>query len=261
MKTALFLGCTVALTTFVVACGGGSNAGSTATAGSGTPASSRSVTGSTAAVSNTPIAAGPTLTADKATALLETSLLKPADLPAVDGWKVGTDTTVDNAAAAKADPTSDAGNARCGRLLGRTMTLTPADVVGSYIAGKTVSFFSTMNVYASAAGAADCAAEAAVRFQQPGELARAFGSVFTDPASVVLTPVTFPSIGDGSFAGTLAGKTNANGLVVDLTILIVAFRQGAATAVVGSAANTAPSIDELAPFVGLVNRRLAAAQK
>ena len=77
----------------------------------------------------------------------------------------------------------------------------------------------------------------------------------------MLAPVTFPTIGDGSFAGTLSGQTNANGLVVDLTILIVAFRQGAATAVVGSAASAAPSIDELTPLVGIVNRRIAAAQK
>ena len=184
MKTAVLLGSALALTMLITACGGGSKAASTPAAGSGSPESSRSITASGSSVpatvvSTSPIAAGPTLTADKATALLEASLLKPADLPAVDGWKVGTDTTTDNAAAAKADPTSTASNTRCGRLLGRTLTLTPADLVGSYIAGKTVTFFSTMNVYSSASGAADCAAESAVRFQQPGELAKAFGTVFT----------------------------------------------------------------------------------
>jgi hypothetical protein len=48
--------------------------------------------------------------------------------------------------------------------------------------------------------------------------------------------------------------------VVDLTILIVAFRQGNVAAVVGSAASANPSQTELAPLVNLVVSRIAAAQ-
>ena len=100
-----------------------------------------------------------------------------------------------------------------------------------------------------------------MRYQKAGELARAFGTVFTEPDSVVVTPVDFPTIGDGSFAVTLAGRTNANGLVVDLTILAVGFREGAVNMVVGSAAASDPSVDELKPLVMTLDQRIAAAQQ
>ncbi|HEX5479362.1 MAG TPA: hypothetical protein VFY79_06535, partial [Dehalococcoidia bacterium] len=200
------------------------------------------------------------LTAQDATAVLDAAMLKPADLPVEGGWKVSSDATADNAQASTADPTAAASNERCKRLLGRTATLQPADIQTTYINGETVTFFTSGTVYATASGAADCAAEAATRYQQPGELARAFGPVFTEPDNVVVTPVDFPTIGDGSFAVTLAGRTNANGLVVDLTILAVGFREGAVNMVVGSAAAADPSVDELTPLVTMLDQRIAAAQ-
>jgi hypothetical protein len=199
-----------------------------------------------------------TFTLADAQALLDKLPLTPADLKSK--WAIGTDTTQDNTAAAVTDPNAGASFERCGRLLSRLVVNMPEDTVTRYIGGETVSFFSTATVYATSEGAADCALEAATRFAVPGELAKAFGTVFIDPATVVVTPVTYPTVADGSFAAKLAGKIEAAGTIVDLTILIVAFRQGNVTAVVGSAAAFEPSVDEVQPLVDLLLQRIKDAQ-
>jgi hypothetical protein len=265
------------------ACGGGDDGDGDATATTTRPAASATARGTSTAAetpaagetqtggqatqpagSGSPVATQPaggggvTLTAAEAPAFLDAVVLKPADL---DGnFNAQSDTTADNAAAAAADPEGAASNERCGRLLGRTVTYIAEDNVERYISGETVSFFSQVTAYASAQGAADCAAEAAVRLAEPGALARAFGSVFIDPGAVEVTQVQYPQVADGSFAATLRGQINAGGTIVDLTILIVAFRAGNATAVVGSAAASAPSTTELTPLVNLVLDRIRSQQ-
>lgn len=194
----------------------------------------------------------------RAEALLAEVLIAPSDIPGA--WSIQNDTLQNNADAVQADPKSSASIERCGRLLSRLVTNQPEDPVGLYVSGQTVSYFSTATVYATAAGAADCAAEAAIRFQEPGELARAFGSVFVDPDAVIVTPVDYPTVGDGSAAFNLRGQINASGTVVDLTIFIVSFVKGNVTAVVGSAAAGAPSVDELTPYVNLVEQRIESEQ-
>lgn len=178
------------------------------------------------------------------------------------GWVVLTDAVTDNAAAAAADPVAGASFARCGRLLGRTLALQPAadQIVPRYLGGQSVSFFTNMTVYATDVGAIDCAAEAAGRLSNCADLARAFGTLFVDPAQVTCAPVNFPQVGDGSITGTLKGKVLASGVEVDLTILAVAFRKGNVGVIVGSAAAGAPSTSELAPLVDRVISRIAAAQ-
>lgn len=235
-----------------------------------TPAAAAAATsasaGATTAVLGVPSAAaatagGPSADAAKAPALLTAAMILPADLPA--GWKIVTDQSQDNAAAAAAataDSTTAASDQRCGRLLGRTVVTQPADIVNIYLAGQTVSFFSQATAYATTAGAIDCSNEAAAKLAQPGQLARSFGNVFTDPNTVVVTPVDFHQVADGSFAATLAGRTNANGVVVDLAVLIVGFRKGNVTVVLGSAGQTAPPVSELSPLVDTVVRRLSAAE-
>lgn len=256
----------IGLTAMASACGGSSGSATATPAAVQTTAAELSPTAGSGAVPTpagvkTPVADGTPLTAQDARVILEAAMLKPADLPADAGWKPASDTTADNAQAAAADPTSAASNERCKRLLGRTVTLQPGDIQTTYINGGTVAFFTSGTVYATSSGAADCAEEAATRYQKAGELARAFGTVFTEPDSVVVTPVDFPAIGEGSFAVTLAGRTNANGLVVDLTILAVGFREGAVNMVVGSAASADPSVDELKPLVTMLDQRIAAAQQ
>lgn len=243
----------VAVSALAVACGGG---GSTQTATPG--ASTTATVGATAAPAATSASGGPTAEAAKAQTLLQAAMITAEDLPA--GWKVASDATQDNAAAAAADPATAASNERCGRLLGRTLVTQPADIVTTYIGGETVSFFSNATVYATTQGAIDCAAEAATRLAQPGQLARAFGPLFTEPDKVVIAPVDFPQVGDGSFAATLSGQTNASGVVVDLVLLVVGFRKGNVSVVLGSAAPAAPPASELAPLADKVVARIAAAQ-
>ena len=172
------------------------------------------------------------------------------------------DTSLDNAAAAAADPSSAASIERCGRLAGRLVTNQPADTVSAYLGGTIVTAFSQLTVYSTAAGAADCSAEGAAKFAAPGALARAFGSVFVNPDAVVVTPVDYPTVGDGSFATALTGEINAAGTVVGLQIVIVAFLKGNTSAVVGIAYSplTIPTTTELEPLVSLVLQRITANQ-
>ena len=199
-----------------------------------------------------------TFTIEQAQTLLADAALTPKDLPV--GWKTMGDTTQDNVAAATADPAHAASIQRCGRLLGRTVANQPEDVVTAYIGGETVAFFSALTVYATVPGAQDCAGEAAQRYTQPGELARAFGNLFIDPNAVTVAAVDFPQIADGSFAADLTGQINAAGTQVALTILVVGFRKGNVTGAVGSAGSGAPSTDELKPYVDLVVQRVGEAQ-
>jgi hypothetical protein len=286
----LLLGGACALAFTFAACGGGSSKSPTPSAATKSPAPAASASAS--AATRTPLAAAsaaggqataaataagaspaaiatsappastaapsgaPPATLAQATALLDRILIKPPDLP--PDWNISSDTSQDNAAAAAADPSSAASNTSCSRLLARTITNMPADVVGTFISGKTVSYFSTATVYATAAGAAQCAALAAQKYTQPGQLARAFGTLFVSPDAVVVTPVSYPTVADGSFAATLAGKVNANGTIVDITLLIVGFRDGNVGAVVGAAANEAPPVAEVQPLVDLVVKRIGA---
>jgi pyruvate/2-oxoglutarate dehydrogenase complex dihydrolipoamide acyltransferase (E2) component len=202
---------------------------------------------------------GRTYNETQAKTLLSEALLTPKDLSGT--WTLSNDTTTDNAAAATADPAGAASFERCGRLLGRTAVMTPQDIVGAFLGGESVTTFSTATVYATEAGAADCAAEAAVRYQQPGELARTFGSTFVDPNAVTIALVDYPQTADGSFAATLTGQVNANGTVVDITILVIGFRKGNVTGAVGtahSAGSIAPA--ELTPLLNAMLQRIAANQ-
>lgn len=236
---------------------GATTTGTTATTGAGdrTPVA-------TASGSAEPSGDIRTFTMADAQALLDAALLTPADLQSK--WTIGTDTTQDNAAAATAaaatDPNAAASFERCGRLLSRLVVNMPEDTVTRYIGGETVSFFSTATVYATSAGATDCATEAAARLSNCTELARAFGTVFLDPTAVSCVPVDRPQIADGSFSTNLIGKIEAAGTIVDLTIQIVAFRRGNVTVVVGSAAAFDPSKEELTPLVDLVLERVKDAQ-
>jgi hypothetical protein len=222
------------------------------------PTQSASDEASPSSATQTSGGSGEPWTAERAQALLETALVTPADVSSV--WTVMSDTTADNAQAATQDPANAASFERCGRLLGRTLVLSPPDVVERYIGGETVSYFSQATVYATAGGAADCAAEAAARFSSCAELAKAFGSIFIDPTAVSCVPFEYAQVGQGSFATTLSGKISAAGTIVDLTIRIVAWLQDNVTVVVGMAAAFDPNTAELEPLVELVSQRLSDAQ-
>ena len=137
----------------------------------------------------------------------------------------------------------------------------PADAISAYIAGQTLGFFSNATAYATASGAIDCSARAASQFQSPPDVARAFGPLFVNPDAVTGAPYDYPQVADGSFAGTLTGKVAVGSATIDVTLLIVTFRQGNVTVVIGSArSGTVPPVAELAPLINLVIARLKAAQ-
>jgi hypothetical protein len=196
----------------------------------------------------------------EAQSLAQSAVLLPGDIGV--GWNIASDVTTDNASAAAADRRAGASFERCGRLTGRLLRLQPApdQLVPRYVDGESVSFFTLLNVFATAAGATDCAIESAQRFSEPGELARQFATTFVDVNAVTVTPIDYPQVGDGSVAFTVSGQINAAGSIVELTILLVAFREGNVSAVVGSAAAFPPSPEELAPHVNTVIARITAAQ-
>jgi polyhydroxybutyrate depolymerase len=196
---------------------------------------------------------GAPLSTALATELIDAAALKPADLGG--DWKVAADATTDNAAAAAADPASADSIARCGRLDGRTLTNSPGDVVSAYLNGSIVAAFSQFTVYATAAGANDCAAQAAAS----GTVAKGYHALFVHPDAVIETPVAYPPVGDDSTATSLTGDFDSGGTVVSLQIVIVSFRKRNTLAVVGVAyaPKPAPSTDEVSPLVDLVLRRIS----
>jgi hypothetical protein len=196
------------------------------------------------------------LTEADATSILERILLQLSDLPA--GWTVMSDDTQDNASAIQANPDDAALFEECRRLLSRTTTYQPEDLINSFLGGETLSFFSTATVYATEDGAARCAQRTAERLAEPGGLARQFGGLFINPEAVVVEGVEWPAVGEASFAATLTGQIEAAGTTIDLTILVVGFRDGNLTGAVGSArSGSTPPNDELAPYVDLVVARIA----
>jgi hypothetical protein len=258
----------VALGGLAAACGGGGGGEATPSpeAPTRTAAATRTATTTAQALPTTtpagasaPTSAPPAgaFTLADAQALLDRVVLTPADL--TGEWVVMSDTRDDNAAASQGDPGRQALFDRCGRLLGRTLVNTPREIVPAFLAGQTLSFFSTVSVYATNAGAAECAAQEGQRLQQPGQLARAFGDLFVNPDAVVVQPVQFPTVGQVSFAATLQGEIEAAGTVLNVTVLVVGFLQDNTTAAVGSLRVTAPPVSELQPLASLVAQRIRAA--
>ena len=230
-----------------------------ATASAPPPTAAANATSAPAATT-APASNGRVFDETQARALLDESSVKPSDV--APDWKISVDTATDNAAAAATDPTGAASFDRCGRLAGRLVITSPGDVTNAYITGQIVSLFSQLTVYKTAAGAADCAAEGATRFAAPGALARAFGTIFKNPDAVTVQLIDYPQVADGSFAAALTGDIDAGGLTVQLQIVIVAFRSGNTSAVVGVAYSplTTPSTAELKPYVDQVAQKIAANQ-
>jgi hypothetical protein len=247
----------VGIAAVVVACGGGSDEDKTPEATG--PTAQPVATSADATGEGGNGGAGRTFTEAEATALLDSVLLKPADL--TGQWVIESDEVTDNEAAASAPGGDAALIERCGRLTGRTIVNSPEDTISAFLAGEALSFFSNATVYATVEGARECSAESARTMQEPGALARTFGSIFLDPDAVEIGLVDYPAIGDGSFAVTLTGETDASGMTFSLTLFVVGFSKGNVSAAIGSArAGAAPPVDELSPLVDLVLDRITSGQ-
>ena len=199
-----------------------------------------------------PLGAAPssrTYTTQEASTQVNAASLTLADLPA--RWTVLTDTA----------GAPDANAASCGWLRSRTVSNLAPDPVQSFINVETLSFLTNATAYATEAGAIDCSQRAAAGFRTSGDIARAFGSLFIDPDAVVVAQVSYPQVGDSSIAGTLTGKIKVEGNIIDLTVLIVVYRKGNVTGVVGSARSGAtPPFAELTPLINTVIARLSTTQ-
>lgn len=153
------------------------------------------------------------------------------------GFTVLNDEYVDNAQASAQQPdpaTTQTFLDGWGRVLGRTVVYIVEDTVGAALAGESVSFFSNVNAFQDAEGAAQYYAVATSLIGQGAGVATEFQDLFVDPASVQAAPYEFPSVGDESSAFTLTGDTEAEGQLYSATILLVALRKGPVTAFVGS---------------------------
>jgi hypothetical protein len=187
-----------------------------------------------------------TYSAQEGQAQVDAATLTPADLGAT--WVLQSDSAMQN------NPDAPA----CGALATRTATNLAGDPVAAFVAGETLSFFSTATSYSTEAGAIECAARAATRLRTPGDLARLFGSLFIDPDAVTVGPADFPQVGDASIAATLTGKINASGTVIDITLLVVTYRKGNVLGAVGSArSGSVPPVAELSSLAQLVAGRIA----
>ncbi len=203
---------------------------------------------------------GAEYTGDDPEAFLDFVLLKPSDITVPD-WVVQSDVTTDNAAAAADDPETAPLIDSCGRLLGRVITNFPPDSVAAFFDGTTLAYFSQGTLYETPDGAEECAAAAGARLADCPALARTFGEVFTNPDGVICEPASVDAVGEGSSAWKLTGQTDAGGTEIGLTILVVSFRDSAATYAVGMAVSgIEPPMDELRPYVDLVLERSQEAQ-
>ncbi len=172
-----------------------------------------------------------------------------ADLPA--GWTILSDTA----------GVSDANSASCGWLGSRTVTNLVGDPIQAFVDGETLAFLSSATVFATEAGAADCAKSATAGFRTSGDIARLFGNLFIEPDAVVVTEVGAPTVGDSSIAGTLTGKISVQGNIIDLTVLVVVYRKGNVTGAVASArSGHIPPLSELQPLIEVTIGRLSATQ-
>ncbi len=210
------------------------------------------------AKTSAPRTPGAPFTLADAQSLIEAAHLKPSDIKDLNNtWKVQTDNLQDNDAYTATAPEQAPLVEKCGRLLGRTVVLQPKDILTAFIGGETLSFFTQMTAYKDTEGASVCAADTAQRLAAPGALARQFGEVFVNPDAVIVTPVAYPATGDGSFAATLTGQSNAQGQIIDLTILVVGFKSGNVSAAVGSVrSGSTPPQEELKEYVDLVLQRI-----
>ncbi len=203
-----------------------------------------------------------TFTMEQAQALLAVDALRTSDFDeTLYKWNKTTDLIQSNATLAAADAALGASAARCGRLLGRTLVLQPANVAAAYLGSRPTAAFTQVVVYATAAGAADCGAELLQRYQQRGKLARALG-VFDDPESAAMTVADFPPVGSESLAASISGTVTvpSYGPVV-VNIFVVMFRTGNVVAVVGVARHpyaVFSGAEMLTPLLNLVLQRIAA---
>jgi predicted small lipoprotein YifL len=176
------------------------------------------------------------------------------------GYVVLSDEYADNAQASAAQPDPAVALTflnSAGRVLGRTVTYIAADTTGAAVAGQSVAFFSNVNVFGDAAGAAQYYAVSIQLMAEGTGVAAQLGDLFADPAAVQVAPVAFSPIGDQSQAFTLAGQTEAGGQLYPVVALLAVVQRGPVTAFVGSVrVAIPPDVQEVERLAGLLVARI-----
>jgi hypothetical protein len=176
------------------------------------------------------------------------------------GYAVLSDEYADNATASAAQPDPAVALSfmeGAGRVLGRGVTYVAADTTQAAMAGQSVSFFSNVNVFGDATGAAQYYAVSAQMMAEGTGVGALFGDLFVDPASVQVAPVAFSAIGDQSQAFTVSGQTEAGGQLYPVVALMAVVQRGPVTAFVGSVrVGIPPDVQEVERLAGLLVERI-----
>jgi len=176
------------------------------------------------------------------------------------GYVVLADEYADNAEASAAQPDPAVALTflnGAGRVLGRTVTYIAADTTGAALAGQSVAFFSNVNVFGDATGAAQYYAVSIQIMAEGTGVGAQLGDLFADPAAVQVAPVAFSPIGDQSQAFTLAGQTEAGGQLYPVVALLAVIQRGPVMAFVGSVrVAIPPDVEEVERLAGLLVERI-----
>jgi hypothetical protein len=176
------------------------------------------------------------------------------------GYVVLSDEYADNAEASAAQPDPAVALTfldGAGRVLGRTVTYIAADTTQAALAGQSVSFFSNVNVFGDATGAAQYYAVSTQMIVGGAGVGTQLGDLFVDPTAVQVAPVAFSTIGDQSQAFTLAGQTEAGGQLYPVMALLAVIQRGPVTAFVGSIrVAIPPDVQEVERLAGLLVDRI-----
>jgi len=196
--------------------------------------------------------------AEEARDKLERATLLIDDLGS--GYAVLSDEYADNAeaSAAQADPAVALTFLEgAGRVLGRTVAYIAEDTTQAALAGQSVSFFSNVNVFQDATGAAQYYAVSTQMIAEGAGVGAQLGDLFVDPADVQVAPVAFSAIGDGSQAYSLTGQTEAQGQLYPVTALLAVIQRGPVTAFVGSVrVAMPPDVQEIESLARLLVDRI-----
>lgn len=176
------------------------------------------------------------------------------------GYVVLSDEYADNAKASAAQPDPAVALTffnGAGRVFGRTAAYIAGDTTQAALAGRSVSFFSNVNVFRDATGAAQYYAVSTQMIVGGAGVGAQLGDLFVDPTDVQVAAVAFSAIGDQSQAFTLAGQTEAQGQRYPVTALLAVIQRGPVTAFVGSVrVAMPPDVREVERLAGLLVDRI-----
>lgn len=207
----------------------------------------------------------PTLTADQLATVadkLQRAALQPADFPGFEERQRGTTTAED---ALRGNPQQDTLRRdfeRCGRALGWQQSLVKFDPSAPATGIFEIGF--TINVYATPEGAADCHGRLLEQLRAPDAMTTALRTVgfalgMEIGDSAVAEERDYQGVGDDVAAIHVSGRAPYQEMgTKDLSLDVVAFRQGQASVTFAAFAFGTSAAEEVPALVQQASRRVAA---